>query len=42
MSANITLEAQSSDPAGPADGNSVCWLSDGTDTGDGGDVILRG
>ncbi len=36
-----TLIAQSADPADPADGNSVTWISDGTDTGDPGDVMIK-
>lgn len=36
-----TLIGQSADPADPSDGNSVQWVSDGTGTGDPGDVIIK-
>ena len=35
------LTAQSSDPADPSDGEGVIWLSDGTGTGDEGDVLIK-
>ena len=37
----ITQQPLSSDPADPDDGNSVQWVSDGTGTGDAGDVLLK-
>jgi len=37
----ITQEPLSSDPADPDDGNSVQWVSDGTGTGDAGDVMMK-
>ena len=36
-----TQEPLSSDPADPDAGNSVQWVSDGTGTGDAGDVLLK-
>ena len=35
------LTAQSSDPADPSDGEGAMWLSDGTGTGDEGDVLIK-
>ena len=37
----ITQQPLSSDPADPDAGNSVQWVSDGTGTGDAGDVMLK-
>ena len=37
----VTQEPLSSDPADPDAGNSVQWVSDGTGTGDAGDVLLK-
>ena len=37
----ITQQPLSSDPADPDAGNSVQWVSDGTGTGDAGDVLLK-
>ena len=37
----MTQEPLSSDPADPDAGNSVQWVSDGTGTGDAGDVMLK-
>lgn len=33
--------ARSSDPADPTDGKSVIWLSDGTGSGDEGDMMIK-
>jgi hypothetical protein len=37
----VTQEPLSSDPSDPDEGNSVQWVSDGTGTGDAGDVMLK-
>jgi hypothetical protein len=37
----LGLRALSSDPADPDDGGSVMWLSDGTDSGDDGDLMVK-
>ena len=37
----IKLEERSSDPADPAEGNSVIWQSDGTGSGDDGDIMIK-
>lgn len=37
----LTLAEQSSDPADPAEGNSVIWQSDGTGTGEDGDILAK-
>ena len=37
----ITQQPLSSDPADPDPGNSVQWVSDGTETGDAGDVMMK-
>lgn len=34
-------EAVSEDPDDPADGHAVIWMSDGTDTGDAGDILIK-
>ena len=36
----ITLTALSADPDSPADGSCAIWLSDGTDSGDAGDLMI--
>jgi hypothetical protein len=35
------LQEQSADPTDPAEGMAVLWMSDGTGSGDDGDVILK-
>jgi hypothetical protein len=37
----IGLTEKSSDPADPAEGKSVIWQSDGTETGDDGDILIK-
>lgn len=37
----LRLDALSADPADPADGSSVLWMSDGTGSGDDGDLYLK-
>jgi len=37
----IELVEQSSDPTNPAEGNAVIWMSDGTSTGDDGDILIK-
>lgn len=38
---SITQKPLSADPADPAEGYSVTWVSDGTDSGDAGDVMMK-
>lgn len=38
--ATFTLAERSSDPSDPADGNYKIWLSDGTDSGNDGDIMV--
>ncbi len=40
MSWAAYLKARSSDPATPARGRAVIWLSDGTEAGDDGDIMV--
>jgi len=35
------LNEKSSDPSDPAEGQSVLWMSDGTGTGDDGDILMK-
>ena len=37
----LTLTEKSSDPSDPAEGNSVLWMSDGTGSGDDGDIMMK-
>ena len=37
----LYLQEQSADPANPAEGMAVIWMSDGTGSGDDGDVFLK-
>jgi hypothetical protein len=37
----IKLQKRSSDPAAPPAGESVTWMSDGTDTGNAGDILTK-
>lgn len=37
----LTIRERSSDPADPDEGASVIWMSDGTGTGDDGDVLIK-
>jgi len=37
----LTLSEKSADPSDPAEGTCVIWLSDGTGTGDDGDVLIK-
>jgi len=36
-----TLQPLSEDPDDPPDGRAVYWLSDGTDSGDAGDIMIK-
>ena len=38
----LRLRERSSDPPDPPEGETVIWMSDGTGTGDDGDVIIKG
>ena len=37
----LTIKEKTSDPADPAEGHSVLWMSDGTGTGDDGDILIK-
>lgn len=37
----LTLKERSSDPADPAEGSWTIWMSDGTETGDDGDILVK-
>ena len=37
----LTIKEKSSDPASPAEGYAVLWMSDGTGTGDDGDILIK-
>lgn len=37
----LNLKEKSSDPSNPSEGNSVLWMSDGTGTGDDGDILMK-
>jgi len=37
----LTLTEKSSDPSNPSEGESVLWMSDGTGTGDDGDILIK-
>ncbi len=37
----LTLTEKSSDPSNPSEGQSVLWMSDGTGTGDDGDILIK-
>jgi len=39
--ATIAMVEKSSDPADPPEGHSVIWQSDGTGTGDDGDILIK-
>ena len=39
--APLRLDSLSADPANPAEGSSVLWISDGTGSGDDGDVMIK-
>ena len=41
LNGGISYTALSADPSDPADGESVTWVSDGTDSGDAGDVMMK-
>ena len=41
ISGNIAYTALSADPSDPADGESVTWLSDGTESGNAGDLMMK-
>ena len=38
---SLSLLEKSSDPSDPAEGNAVIWMSDGTGTGDDGDILIK-
>lgn len=37
----LTIQEKTSDPDDPAEGHSVLWMSDGTGTGDDGDILIK-
>lgn len=37
----LTLNERTSDPSNPAEGRSVLWMSDGTGSGDDGDIMIK-
>lgn len=37
----FTFTEKSADPADPAEGSYVIWMSDGTGTGDDGDILVK-
>jgi len=37
----LTIRELSADPADPAEGSCVIWMSDGTGTGDDGDILVK-
>ena len=37
----LTITEKSSDPSNPSEGQSVLWMSDGTGTGDDGDILMK-
>ena len=37
----LALKEKSSNPPNPAEGNSYIWMSDGTDSGDDGDIMVK-
>lgn len=41
LSNSIPFVALSADPSNPADGEAVMWQSDGTDSGDTGDILMK-
>lgn len=41
LNGGLTLTEKSSDPSDPAEGNSVLWMSDGTGSGDDGDIMMK-
>lgn len=38
---SLTMHELTADPADPAEGNFVLWMSDGTGTGDDGDILIK-
>ena len=38
---DLVFTEKSSDPDNPEEGNSVLWMSDGTGTGDDGDILVK-
>ena len=40
-SSGLEINERNSDPANPPEGRAVIWLSDGTGTGDDGDVLIK-
>ena len=40
-SSALALKEKSSNPPNPAEGNSYIWMSDGTDSGDDGDIMIK-
>jgi len=41
INGGLTLTEKSSDPADPAEGNSVLWMSNGVGSGDDGDIMMK-
>jgi len=37
----LTIQEKTSDPSNPSEGQSVLWMSDGTGTGDDGDILIK-
>tara|TARA_R110000744_G_scaffold98003_1_gene189303 strand:+ start:46 stop:285 length:240 start_codon:yes stop_codon:yes gene_type:complete len=37
----LIFKEKSADPVNPAEGHAVIWMSDGTGTGDDGDVLIK-
>lgn len=37
----LTIEERTSDPSNPSEGHSVLWMSDGTGSGDDGDILIK-
>lgn len=37
----VKVKEASSDPANPSEGEAVIWMSDGTGTGDDGDILIK-
>lgn len=38
---DVRLLEKSADPSNPSEGNAVIWMSDGTGTGDDGDIMIK-
>ena len=40
-STGLEITERNSDPGNPAEGSAVIWMSDGTGTGDDGDILIK-